>query len=449
MSRFSRKPRLLLLPLLCRFCCFCCLLLLQACHSGGVAVTVPDPVAGRTPLPRDVVDKQLIVQQYIAVARASYADAALAAQVLDQAVNVLLDTPTDATLQAARAAWRAARIPYMQTEVFRFGNHNVVDEWESRVNAWPLDEGLIDYVSPGYVAPDYGTQADDNAFYTANVIANPLLDIGGISVDASRITPQFLAETLHQIGGVAANVATGYHAIEFLLWGQNLHGARPYTDYSLTACSNGHCERRRDYLRAATDLLVDDLEEMVQNWQGGGAAVQDLLSKGEDGALATILTGMGSLAYGELAGTGLRLGLLRHDPENAQDGFSNTTHWSHFYDALGIDNVYRGQYRRIDGEALSGPSLEMLVQSLDPALYVEMRARLESIELAMRALVEQGEAGNTYAVLIQGDNAAGAALINRAVTALMEATQSIEKIIDRLALQDVRIEGSSSLPPRS
>ena len=33
---------------------------------------------------------------------------------------------------------------------------------------------------------------------------------------------QFLENKLHEIGGNEANVATGYHAIEFLLWGQDL-----------------------------------------------------------------------------------------------------------------------------------------------------------------------------------------------------------------------------------
>ena len=36
------------------------------------------------------------------------------------------------------------------------------------MNAWPLDEGLIDYVDAGY-----GTESDENTLYTANVIANP------------------------------------------------------------------------------------------------------------------------------------------------------------------------------------------------------------------------------------------------------------------------------------
>jgi len=391
------------------------------------------------------VDPAAIIDTYVAIARASYEDSLIAAQDLQRAVNRLLDNPSENGLQAARAAWLAARVPYQQTEAYRFGNA-VVDEWEGRVNAWPLDEGLIDYT-----ATSYGTESDFNYFYSANVIANEILDAGGVVVDAAVITPQLLAEELHQLDGVEANVATGYHAIEFLLWGQDLNGTssgagvRPWTDYSLTACTNGHCDRRRDYLSAAVTLLVNDLEEMVQNWQAGGAAYEDLMSKGVEGGLATMLTGMGSLAYGELAGERIRLGLLLNDPEEEHDCFSDNTHNSHFYDARGIRNVFLGEYRRVSGEDVTGPSLEDLVRQQAPGVHAEMMARLEETEFAMTAMVAEAARGNTFDVLIGRDNTQGEAIVTRIVDALMEETRTIEKIINALALTNVSIEGSDSL----
>ena len=390
-----------------------------------------------------------ILDTYVAIARASYGDSLSEARRLERAVDAFLARPDAAGLERARQAWRTARVPYLQTEVFRFGNA-VVDEWEGRVNAWPLDEGLIDYV-----APAYGTESDNNYFYAANVIANPLLDIGGISIDAARITPQLLAESLHALDGVEANVATGYHAIEFLLWGQDLHGTapgageRPWTDYSLEQCSNGNCDRRRDYLRSAMSLLVSDLEEMVQNWEMGGAAWEDLRAKGPEGGMATILTGMGSLAYGELAGERIRLGLLLHDPEEEQDCFSDNTHWSHYYDAVGIDNIYRGRYKRVNGRIISGAGLEHYLRAYHPELHAQMNARMEEIALSMQVLVDKGEAGETFDVLIAQGNSEGEMIINRIVSALMEATRSIENVINALQLQNVSIEGSSSLPPNA
>ena len=92
---------------------------------------------------------------------------------LQLAVNQLLANPTDQNMLAARAAWIAARIPYMQTEAYRFGN-TIVDDWEGKVNSWPLDEGLIDYV-----VGSYGTDSPENELYAADVIANTSLTIGG------------------------------------------------------------------------------------------------------------------------------------------------------------------------------------------------------------------------------------------------------------------------------
>ncbi len=392
-----------------------------------------------------VITPEAIVDTYIAIAQAGYEDSLVTAQALERAVDAFLARPSDSALSDVKAAWLAARIPYQQTEAYRFGNR-VVDEWEGRVNSWPLDEGLIDYT-----AASYGEESDFNYFYSANVIANRILDAGGVMVDAIAITPQFLAEELHLLDGVEANVATGYHAIEFLLWGQDLNetnpgaGNRPWTDYSLENCTHDNCDRRRDYLKSATTLLVNDLQEMVQNWQPGGAAYEDLMAKGPEGGLATMLTGMGSLAYGELAGERIRLGLLLNDPEEEHDCFSDNTHNSHFYDAQGIQNVYMGEYRRVSGEVVSGPSLYDLVRQQAPALSAEMMARLEETGLAMTALVEAGEQGNTFDVLIGRDNTQGEQIVTRIVDALMEETRTIEKIINELALTNVSIEGSDSL----
>ena len=208
-----------------------------------------------------------VLGNYADIAQAMYGDALVRAGKLDQAVGALLQAPDEATLAAAREAWLAAREPYQQTEVYRFGNP-LVDEWEGKVNAWPLDEGLIDYV----LVESYGDSSDENAFYVANVVANPKLTVGGKEIDASTIGPDLLAE-LHEIDEVEANVSRGYHAIEFLLWGQDLNGTgpgkgeRPASDYAAGgACTGGNCDRRGAYLAAATKLLVSDLQEMAGNW---------------------------------------------------------------------------------------------------------------------------------------------------------------------------------------
>ncbi len=383
---------------------------------------------------------------YADIAEAVYADSLTTAKQLQQAINVLLDKPTEANLTAAREAWVAARAPYQQSEVYRFGNA-IVDDWEGKVNAWPLDEGLIDYVD----TTRYGTESDFNGWYSANIIANPKLNIGGKAVDASSIDKTLLAETLHEIDGVEANVATGYHAIEFLLWGQDLNGTekgagnRPASDFDTDNCSNGNCDRRRAYLQAATELLIDDLTEMADAWKAGGEARKQLMDKSELGGLATITTGMGSLSYGELAGERTKLGLMLHDPEEEHDCFSDNTHWSHYYDALGIRNAYLGEYSRVDGSQVKGPSLSDLTKAANPELDQKMRTYLDATQAAAQAMVDAAKQGETFDVLIAAGNTEGNAKVQAFVDALTAQTQVLEEVMATLGISGVELEGSDSL----
>ena len=386
-----------------------------------------------------------VLDTYGDIAQATYEDSLITAKLLQENINGLLANPNAETLASARAAWIEARVPYQQTEAYRFGNA-IVDDWEGKVNAWPLDEGLIDYV-----ASDYGSESEENAFYTANIIANKTLTVGGKQVDATNITPELLGETLHEIDGVEANVATGYHAIEFLLWGQDLNGTeqgagnRPASDYSLENCTGGNCDRRRDYLSAVTSLMISDLEEMAANWQPGGAARAELAAKGEKGGLSTILTGMGSLSYGELAGERIKLGLMLHDPEEEHDCFADNTHWSHYYDALSIKNVYLGEYKRFDGSVIKGASIADLVAEKAPKVDAQLRAELNATQSAMQVMVDEAEKGNTFDVLIGTGNAAGNQVVQNVVDALTTQTKSIEQAIDALDLGGIELEGSDSL----
>ena len=127
-----------------------------------------------------------------------------------------------------------------------------------------------------------------------------------------------------------------------------------------TDCTNGNCDRRGDYLVAASALLVTDLEWMVGQWSDHGAA-RMALTEDETAGISTILTGMGSLSYGEVAGERMRLGLMLNDPEEEHDCFSDNTHNSHYYDGLGVQNIYLGSYTGIDGVVVSGASVADLV----------------------------------------------------------------------------------------
>jgi putative iron-regulated protein len=388
-------------------------------------------------------DPAAIVKHYAEIAHAKFSDSLDAAKALDAAVDALIAKPSDETLKAAREAWLKARAPYQQTEAYRFGNP-LVDEWEGKVNAWPLDEGLIDYVDPSY-----GTESDTNALFVGNVIANPKLEIAGKTIDATTITPEVLQE-LHEAGEVEANVATGYHAIEFLLWGQDLNGTGPgagnrqASDYDTANCTNGNCDRRAAYLKAASSLLVTDLQEMVAAWAPEGDATKNVTADPKAGITA-MLTGMGSLSYGELAGERMKLGLLLHDPEEEHDCFSDNTHNSHYYDVVGIQTVYTGEYTRPDGTKMTGPSLHELAAEKDAALDKEMTEKLDASHAAFKALVDRAEGGEAYDQMIGEGNAEGNKVVQTAIDTLVDQTKTIERVVASLDLGKIELEGSDSL----
>lgn len=366
---------------------------------------------------------------YADIALAGYEDSLAQAEALQQAVAELIEAPSEAALSAAREAWIASRIPYMQTEVFRFGN-TLVDDWEGKVNAWPLDEGLIDYVAGN---PD-----------AINVIANVTLRIGGAVVTAEPIDMNFLRHTLHEADGIETNVATGYHAVEFLLWGQDLHGVgpgageRPATDFDLAQCTGGNCERRVAYLKAAMDLLVSDLAWMAEAWGEGGAAREALLEQDVQGVVWTIVTGLGSLAAGELAGARMQVGLELHDPEEEHDCFSDNTHESHYWDAVGLRNVYGASYQRTDGSTVAGASLSDLVRVADPRLDLQLREGIERSIGRINAIREAVANGKAYDQLLAPDDPDGEPLITAAIASLVALSEELTQVGPALGIGEFK-----------
>ncbi|MCG9630855.1 MULTISPECIES: imelysin family protein [Vibrio] len=375
------------------------------------------------------VTQDQVVEHYADIAHAVFADSVITAKALNSSIDTFLASPSASNFEQVKQAWLESRVPYQQSEVFRFGNA-VVDDWEGQLNAWPLDEGLIDYVSTNYQY-ELGNEGA-----SANIVANETFQIGQTKVDASNITPELIAE-LNEIGGSEANVASGYHAIEFLLWGQDLNGtnagagARAYTDFVVGAeCTNGNCERRGAYLKAAAELLVQDLEWMEKQWSADekGNYRQELLAESSDNGLRKMLFGMGSLSLGELAGERMKVALEANSTEDEHDCFSDNTHNSHYYNEQGIYNVYTGLYKREDGTLLSGPSIYDLVEQKDKQAAKEIQKQFDLARAQVGQLVSSAEKNNEYFdQLIAADNAAGNALVNKTIVALVSQTAAIER----------------------
>ncbi|WP_020177909.1 imelysin family protein [Methylopila sp. M107] len=412
--------------------------LIAALAGAGIALLSAGGAFAEGPAPKDVL------KTYSDVALAMYSDAVSSAKTLQGKVDAFLKDPTDATLKDARDAWKAARAPYQQTEGFRFGNKSV-DDLEGTVNAWPLDEGLIDYVDA-----KYGDSSDENPYYAANVIANPKLKIGRKAIDATKINAKLL-NSLQEVGEVESNVAIGYHAVEFLLWGQDLNGTgpgagnRPATDYVQgDGCTNKNCDRRAQYLKVATDLLVKDLGAMEALWTPKGKARVALQKKKGASSLAPIFTGLGSLSYGELGGERMKLGLILHDPEEEHDCFSDNTHNSHYYDIVGMKEIWEGKYTRLDGSTVEGPSPKAYAEANAP----EEAKRLDELFAATLAkaqvMKDRADGGEAYDQQIGEGNAEGNKVVQDVIDALVAQTRGIEATVAKLGVK-ISVEGSDSL----
>jgi len=219
-----------------------------------------------------------------------------------------------------------------------------------------------------------------------------------------------------------------------------------YEDSLTTAQTmQSNCERRAEYLRVVTDLLVDDLAWMAAQWEPDGAARNALTEGNESDALVSIFTGLGSLAYGEMAGERMKLGLLLHDPEEEHDCFADNTHNSHYYDVIGIRNVYLGRYERTDGSVVSGPSVSDLVNAKNPEIDQRVRTALDEVVAKMQTIVDRAETGEAYDQMIAAGNDEGNRVVDEAVTALIGLSREFERAIVALDLKAVQFEGSDSL----
>lgn len=306
------------------------------------------------------VDHKAVAQHYAALVQASYSDTLAAARDLQAAIADFVKAPSAEGLDKARKAWLAAREFYGQTEAFRFYGGPIDDDKgpEGRINAWPLDEAYVDYVAG---KPQAG------------MINNPKF----------KITKAALAKA-NERGG-EENISAGWHAIEFLLWGQDQSetgpGNRSFEDY--VAGKTPNAERRAQYLVTATEMLVDDLSYVAKAWEPSAKNYRAAFEKGGKESVRKIIVGLGSLSRGELSGERMEVALNSQDQEDEHSCFSDNTHRDIVNNARGIQNVWLGQYTRRDGSKLEGPGLRDLVAARNAALAEKLGAQIaESVKSA-------------------------------------------------------------------
>ena len=370
--------------------------------------------------------------EYMQIAKNRYEASYQEAKNLQNAVIIFLEDSNKTTHQAAKDAWLQAHNVYSLTEVFRFGNPNV-DAWEGAVNSWPVDEGFIDYVSENY-------QYDEgNVHARANIVANYKNIIDDEFLTSARDSDLVKGyEELATISDSEANVVTGFHAIEFLLWGQDHNqtptssGQRPYTDYLQNEeCTNGHCEQRAEYLNQSARLLVRDLRFMVHDWQTSEKYhryANDFVKLSNQERLNRILIGMGTLSYGELAGERMRVALLANDQEDEQSCFSDKTHWAIYQNALAVQTLYIGNENSGTEMAPNHASLSSLVAKVDPELDKQLKAQMVITMQYAQDLLETGEGSEPFDQMILANNKEGNLRVNNLIQALKAQAETIEKI---------------------
>ncbi|EAR13095.1 hypothetical protein PI23P_10715 [Polaribacter irgensii 23-P] len=324
-------------------------LILSCLAIVGIACSSEDTIEDNILDPTIAIEvkKKEFVTNYTNIVFASYADALNKLNELKTAVDTFVATPNENTFQTAKDTWLASREPYGQTEAYRFYDGPIdggEGEPEGYINAWPLDEALIDYVTTGTGGQDL---SDDRQ----NIINN------------KEKYPSLTKETLKELSGYdsnESNVTVGFHAIEFLLWGQDntqpsekMAGQRALTDF--TTATNA--VRRGEYLVAVTALLVDDVKSVVDQWKPGASYSSSFLAMSSDDAITKILTGAAKLSKGELAGERMAVAVENQNQEDEHSCFSDNTHRDVYLNAKSIDNIIHGSYKNTDGSIVSGTSL--------------------------------------------------------------------------------------------
>lgn len=345
-------PRLLLASV------FLALGLVVACSSDETSTP-----SNNTPS-KPLENAQPVVDNYATNVYANYSDVLDSAKKLQVAINAFTAAPSEATHQAAKDAWVAARKPYGPSEAYRFYNGPIDDEDvenpgpEGDINSWPLDENFIDY-----------TKDEPSA--------------GMINDTAFAISKESIAKKNTE--GGEANISDGYHAIEFLLWGQDTDdpsmktaGHRSFTDY--TTAKNA--DRRKAYLTAVTELLVDDLQKVTDAWSPNAENYRKAFVADAKTAVTKMLTGIGSMANAELSGERMTVAYKDKTQEDEHSCFSDNTNADLQGNFLGIQNVYLGTY----GANTTGAGISTLVAAVDPALDAKVKADLSTAAAAFQSM---------------------------------------------------------------
>lgn len=366
----------------------------------------------------DTAAQQAVVDNYAAMVAANYADTLSTAKSLKKFAHEFVEAPSQDGLSVVRKAWLASRDPYGLSEAYRFSqgpidnddsDDDIAEGPEPLLNSWPVDESYIDYVRVGDKDVDGGIINLPDEFAT--------IDLDTISGENTKNGED--------------EITTGYHAIEFLLWGQDFNvdgpGDRPYTDYVIgDEGTHANQDRRGQYLTTAADLMVDNLSEVNDAWLEGKSNYRaDFVALPPATALGKMFLGMGSLSGAELSGERMSVALNEKDQEDEHSCFSDNTLNDLHNNATSIQNVLTGHYGDIDG-----PSIADLIAKKDAALAQalkdDIQSAIDNIDAVPPMPFDQA--------ILEDDSDPQRKHLKEAVDALKSFTADLKKAADALGI---------------
>lgn len=430
----------------------------------------------------NVEKAQLVLNTNADIALAAYTDSVETAKELKAALATFKAEPTDANLTAAKKAWLVSREPYGQTEVYRFRNSPVdALDVEGDLNAWPLGEALIDYVNTGNDGDDFDNAQIGVTEHGLGTDITAAIDVTSASTKAAN-TNTIIGNTDIVINdallakGLAAedehDVISGYHAIEFLLWGQDLNttnqsttngadrnlavnmteagGQRPLTDFT----TDINAERRHAYLEVVVNKLIADLEAVQAEWAKGSTtnyrAKFTTIADAADAKkkITDILFGMGTLSEGELAGERMQIAFTNNSQEDEHSCFSDNTHRDIWLNAEGVSNSFYGSYAGYDSNldgtddvttnAVNGYGIKDYLTDIGFAdIAAETTTALALTETNYTAIDASARAGTPFDVLIMEANRTADSDVAKTITSLSAQARLLQTVADKLGLGTV------------
>lgn len=244
-------------------------------------------------------------------------------------LTTLENSPTEANLEAARQAWRDARLPWEQSEGFLFGP---VDQQgiDPSIDSWPVN----------------------------------VADLDAVLASNNTLTKTY-------IDGLEGTLK-GFHTIEYLLFGTS--GKKPVTDFNT---------RQFEYLRACAQSLKGSTKQLYDAWQPGGANFgKTVMEAGENGnnvylsqksALQELADGIITITD-EVGNGKINDPLVQKDVTLEESRFSANSKADFSDNIKSVRNIYIGGL----DNASTGESLSDIVKAKDAALDTKIKTQIEA-----------------------------------------------------------------------